>query len=348
MLIAPQFERGFSSPSQIEIIESLSQLSAMSSEWWALWHAAPHATPFSSPAWLLCWARHYAPERVRAITIREDGVLVALLPFFNWRGALLLAGTGPTDYGEALILPGREEFAQALLRTLATQAEAFHCARIDLQQLAPDSPLLHASAPQNWRSEIVEGDVCPVACAQGKDGMECASRALRAELRRSLHKLQREGGVELGGARRCELRSAARTLEWLHGRRWRQRGEGGKLADPLMCAFLRSLVPELDRTGLLRFCRLKCAQRPLAAALVMQRGDAAHFYLTGFDPAWSRYSPGLLTIAEAMRAAFAEGAREFHFLRGSEPYKYRLGARNRPRFRRMLMRTDSARTQGSR
>ncbi|HJU07441.1 MAG TPA: GNAT family N-acetyltransferase, partial [Rhodanobacteraceae bacterium] len=245
MLTAPQFERGFSSPSHIEIIESLSQLSAISGEWWALWHTAPRATPFSSPAWLLCWARHYAPERTRAIAIREHGVLVALLPFFTWRGALLLAGTGPTDYGEALIQPGREELAQTLLQTLATQAEAIDCARMDLQQLAANSPLLRARPPESWRSETQEGDVCPVACAQGEDGMECASRALRADLRRSLRKLQQEGEVELGGARAGELRSAARTLEWLHGRRWRQRGERGKLADPLMCAFLRSLVPEL-------------------------------------------------------------------------------------------------------
>lgn len=340
MLIASQLERGYSPPSHIEILGSLSQLSAMSGEWWALWHAVPHATPFSSPAWLLCWARHYAPERTRAIAIREHGVLVALLPFFTWRGALLLAGTGPTDYGEALILPGREELAQTLLHSLTTQAAAPACTRIDLQQLTPDSPLLHATASQGWRSEIVEGDVCPVACALGEDGMQCASRALRAELRRSLRKLQQQGEVELGGARAGELRSAARTLEWLHGRRWRQRGERGKLADPLMCAFLRSLIPELERADLLRFCRLKCAQRPLAAALVMQRGDAAHFYLTGFDPEWSRYSPGLLTIAEAMRAAFAEGAREFHFLRGSEPYKYRLGAQDRSRSHRVLRRID--------
>ncbi len=348
MLTAPRNEPGFLPPTHIEIIESLAQLSATSGEWWALWHAVPHATPFSSPAWLLCWARHYAPERTRAIAIREHGVLVALLPFFTWRGALLLAGTGPTDYGEALVLPGREELADVLLQTLIAQAEALGCARVDLQQLAVDSPVLRAQAPEDWRSETHEGDVCSVACARGEDGMACVSRALHADLRRSLRKLSQEGEVELGGARAGELRSAARTLEWLHGRRWRQRGETGKLADPLLCAFLRSLIPELDRAGLLRFCRLKCGQRPLAAALVMQCGEAAHFYLTGFDPAWSRYSPGLLTISEAMRAAFAEGAKEFHFLRGREPYKYRLGAQDRPRFRRTLMRAGGTRAKGPR
>ncbi|HEX7129995.1 MAG TPA: hypothetical protein VF217_07970, partial [Rhodanobacteraceae bacterium] len=99
----------------VEVLGSLSELAALRAEWWALWHAASQPVPFLSPSWLLCWARHYAPDRTRAIAIREHGVLVGLLPFFSWRGDVLLAGTGPSDYGDALIAPGREELASVLL-----------------------------------------------------------------------------------------------------------------------------------------------------------------------------------------------------------------------------------------
>src|SRR5690348_18311719 len=74
----------------VEVLGSLSELAALRAEWWALWHALQQPIPFLSPSWLLCWARHYAPDRTRAIAVREHGVLVALLPFFNWRGELLL------------------------------------------------------------------------------------------------------------------------------------------------------------------------------------------------------------------------------------------------------------------
>jgi CelD/BcsL family acetyltransferase involved in cellulose biosynthesis len=70
----------------------------------------------------------------------------------------------------------------------------------------------------------------------------------------------------------------------------------------------------------------------------VQGHEAAYFYLSGFDPAWSRISPGMVTIAAAMTTAAGEGAREFHFLRGREPYKYRLGAADRSTVRRMLTR----------
>src|SRR6185437_5585189 len=114
----------------IEVLGSLSELTALRAEWWTLWHSLPDATPFLSPTWLLCWARHYAPDRTRAIAVREHGILVALLPFFNWRGELLLAGTGPSDYGDALIAPGREELASVLLEALGSAAGALGCARI--------------------------------------------------------------------------------------------------------------------------------------------------------------------------------------------------------------------------
>ena len=326
----------------VEVLGSLPELAALRTEWWALWHAQPQPVPFLSPSWLLCWARHYAPDRTRAIVVREHGMLVALLPFFSWRGELLLAGTGPSDYGDALIAPEHGELASVLLDALAAAAGALGCARIDLQQLHPDSPLLCAPTPQGWQSQVRDGDPCTTARAHGEEGLGCINGKTRRNLRLAQRNLAREGEVVIEPLSKSEWRGAARTLEWLHGRRWRQRGESGKLADPLMCAFMRSVIPDLGETGLLRFYRLKCDNRPLAAAFTMRCGRSAHFYLTGFDPAWARYSPGLLTVVAAMRGTFAEGVDEFHFLRGRETYKYRIGAEDYPMRRRALWRDGAA------
>jgi CelD/BcsL family acetyltransferase involved in cellulose biosynthesis len=326
----------------VEVLGSLSELAALRAEWWALWQALPQPVPFLTPSWLLCWARHYAPDRTRAIAVREHGVLVALLPFFSWRGELLLAGTGPSDYGDALIVPGRGELAAVLLHALASAAGALGCARIDLQQLRPDSPLLRAPTPHGWQSGTRDGELCTVARAHGDDGLGCINGKMRRNLRLAQRNLEREGEVVIAPLQKAEWRGAARTLEWLHGRRWRQRGQSGQLADPLMCAFMRSVIPDMGEAGLLRFYRLKCDTRPLAAAFVMRCGRSAHFYLTGFDPAWARYSPGLLTVVAAMRGAFAEGVEEFHFLRGREAYKYRIGAEDRPMHCRALWRDSAA------
>src|SRR5205807_436927 len=60
-----------------------------------------------------------------------------------------------------------------------------------------------------------------------------------------------------------------------------------------------------------------------------------YYYLGGFDPELARRSVGTLLTARAIETAVADGCREFDFLRGREPYKYRWGCIDRPHFRRV-------------
>lgn len=87
-------------------------------EWRALWQRCPSATPFQAPEWLLSWARTHAPGRTAAVTLRVGGRLAGVLPVFCWEGAMLLAGTGPSDYGDLLIEPGQEAMVTALIAAL--------------------------------------------------------------------------------------------------------------------------------------------------------------------------------------------------------------------------------------
>jgi CelD/BcsL family acetyltransferase involved in cellulose biosynthesis len=54
--------------------------------------------------------------------------------------------------------------------------------------------------------------------------------------------------------------------------------------------------------------------------------DEFAYYQTGWLPELASLSLGTVLVAEAIRAARADGARVFDFLRGQEPYKYRFGA----------------------
>jgi CelD/BcsL family acetyltransferase involved in cellulose biosynthesis len=54
-----------------------------------------------------------------------------------------------------------------------------------------------------------------------------------------------------------------------------------------------------------------------------------HAYLSGFDPQWSRFSPGAVLLGYSIRQAIEEGAIEFDFLRRPEPFKYAWGAHDR-------------------
>lgn len=323
---------------RIEIVASPTRLDALVASWWALWRADPRATPFQSPAWLLPWARHYAPGRFAAIVWHRHGALTGLLPVFHWRGRLLLAGTGPSDYGDALVAAGVvPQAGSVLLAALADAADRFDCGEIDLRQLRPCSPLLGGSAPRGWH-DMRESDLpCPVLPLRAGDPFADASGHWRRNLRRA-ERLMRDAGAEIRALADAEIDSAAATLDRLHRQRWSARGEGGVI-DPRLRRFLHEAIPALHESGLLRFRRVMHGSTIVAAAFAMRGTDAVHCYLGGFDPAWARASPGLVVIADAIRAAAREGMHEFHLLRGREAYKYGFGAEDCPTLRRRLVKT---------
>ena len=57
--------------------------------------------------------------------------------------------------------------------------------------------------------------------------------------------------------------------------------------------------------------------------------DTFAAYQSGWDRAYARDGLGNVLILHALEFAAADGARSFDFLRGTEPYKYRFGARDR-------------------
>ena len=295
---------------------------ALGPEWAALWRRLPDATPFAAPEWLIPWARHHAPGRAVAATLRSGGRLVGLLPVFAWEGALLLAGTGPSDRGDILLEPGFEASVPALLTALPGAAtEPFD--RIDLRQLPPTSPLLRG-APPGWVAS--DDEPCLVAPLDGKDGLGRASKRQRSNWRYAIRRIEREGG-SLGLVPAADTGAAMDDLLRLHAARWAEKGQAGVLANPRLGAFLREAAEALLGAGLLRFHALSFGGERAAVLLVLSGRRTHHYYIGGFDPARARLSPSAALIGAAMARAHAEGAVALDFLRGAEAYKAAWGAR---------------------
>ena len=327
---------------RVDILSGLAALETQHAAWMQLWQCTLGATPFQSPGWTLAWARHFAPDRTHAVVARVHDRLHALVPFFIWEGKLLLAGTGPSDYGDGLFATSHPELAAGMLSRLCGAAVELNCERIDLQQLRPGSPLLDAPAPQGWRSETRVGTACPMAPIHGAEGTDAVSAHWRRNAGRAARVLQREVAFEASCAEQHELPDAASTLERLHRLRWGSRDTSQAFDDPLMRAFLHDVIPRLGADGLLRLQCLRIGGETVAMVFAMGTPRAHYFYMSGFDPRWSRFSTGLITILAAMRQAAREHAQQFHFLRGNEAYKYHLGATDQPTFRRILRSRSSS------
>jgi len=170
---------------------------------------------------------------------------------------------------------------------------------------------------RHWRREA-----CPVLAIP--DGgweayLDGRSRNFRQQLARRRRALEAAGRVAFRLADEISLERDLDSLFALHAARW-----SGRRTDFGDTAFHHDVArTALDR-GWLRLWLLELDGRPVAAWHGFHVGPAVSYYQAGRDPAFERYSVGFVLLAHTIEAACAEGAAEYRFGRGAEPFKYRF------------------------
>ncbi|GGC78447.1 GNAT family N-acetyltransferase [Chelatococcus reniformis] len=310
-------------------IDQLSDLEAIADEWWALWHRAPSATPFQSPTWLIPWWKTFAPGKLCVLAVKHGATLVGLAPFYVEPGGRALPlGISVSDYLDVLVDPDHLAPAGDVLSGAIVDGLHAGISAWALPELRPTAQALDL-APDAI-GELHPGDVCPVLALpdQAQDLAEVVPHARMRKVRMARHRAARAGGYTIEVCGTPALVDALGDLVRLHAIRWAERG-GGIFADERVAAFHREALPALDRAGLLRVLRCRIGGEVAGVYYGLRDGTCAYAYIGGFDPQQAYTSPGTLLIAAAIEDAVAAGAREFHFLRGDEPYKHAWGAVDR-------------------
>jgi CelD/BcsL family acetyltransferase involved in cellulose biosynthesis len=111
--------------------------------------------------------------------------------------------------------------------------------------------------------------------------------------------------------------------------RWEDRAGSSRLSQERPQAFLTEFAERAHLRGWLRLCVLEADGKPVAAWLGWRLGGRFAYYQAGFDPDWSKQGVGFVLLAETIRAAAAEGAREYDMLLGDEAFKLRFADASR-------------------
>jgi CelD/BcsL family acetyltransferase involved in cellulose biosynthesis len=324
-------------PLSIQTVDSLAGLRVLEPEWRDLWHRDPAATPFHGPDWLVPWTQYlWGGGRLRVLAVRDGSALIAVAPFFLWGYGrhpeiirVSFLGSGITDHLGITADPARDvEAAQAILDYFGNIPDAWHVC--DLQELRPGCPLLRADLPRGLAAQDSPCGVCPVI-ALPKSWDDLAA-GLDAKFRRNLHvagNRLRHDQAEFTRVAPHEVEDAVRELIRLHEARWQQRREIGMLATAALHKFHLEAAARLARLGAVRLYTLKVAGETIAVQYNLRRDSRVYAYLSGFDPAHQRNSPGAALLAHSIRCAIEEGATHFDFLRNREEFKYQWGARDR-------------------
>jgi CelD/BcsL family acetyltransferase involved in cellulose biosynthesis len=320
---------------RIEVVTDARRLMTLREPWQALWVRAG-ATIFQTHDWLSGWAFSTAERkdiRLLVVLAWKDGVLAGALPCAVHRRSglrvLQWAAQLFSDYCDALADPASPAVLEALWAAL-WQAGGFDV--ISLQQVRPDAQcrlLLDRLAGQGEQLQHASRvDHCMRIDNAWPNG-EAYFRSQNKKARNN-HTRGKRILSELGGEVAFEViepaQPAGPTIDaimalkqaWLRGTNPDSSLLG--IDGPVQRAILNSAW----QSGLTKIFLLTCGGRIAAASVNFVYAGRMEAYLTSYDTAFERASPGTILIVEYARWSFDRGLRHVDFLRGEEAFKFRL------------------------
>jgi CelD/BcsL family acetyltransferase involved in cellulose biosynthesis len=303
--------------------------------WSALAASRQPPSVFLTPEWIAVVRAH---ERTQPITLAAGEQGIAALAR-EADGTLTFAGGQLTDEQDVVAQPGREaDVATSVARWIAEQEPR----RIRLEYVPEERPTLDAFdavlRDSGYRVTRTRQTVSPVLDlpASYETYVQSLGKKERHELRRKVHRLDGAGRAAFRFATEAERATVLDRFFALHRL---SRGEKADFMTADVERFFRDIAEALAPLDRLRLGVLSFDGADVAVLFGFAIGKVIALYNAAYDPGLASLSVGIISHAWAIREAIARGYATYDLLRGDEPYKYDLGARDR-----WLARLDAERT----
>jgi CelD/BcsL family acetyltransferase involved in cellulose biosynthesis len=244
-------------------------------------------------------------------------------------GTITFAGGHLTDEQDVVAGPGDEaEVATSVARWVASQ----RAPRVRLEFVPEDRPTLASFddtlAGAGYRVTRTRQIVSPVLDLPGSydEYVQSLGKKERHELRRKIRRLEAAGPATFRFASDTERPAVLERFFALHRL---SRGEKAEFMTPEVERFFRDVADALAPLDRLRLGVLSFDGADAAVLFGFALGTVIALYNAAYDPGLASLSVGIVSHAWAIREAIASGYTTYDLLRGDEPYKYDLGARDR-------------------
>jgi CelD/BcsL family acetyltransferase involved in cellulose biosynthesis len=293
--------------------------------WSALAASRQPPSVFLTPEWIAVVRAH---ERTQPITLAAGEQGIAALAR-EADGTLTFAGGQLTDEQDVVAQPGREaDVATSVARWIAEQEPR----RIRLEYVPEERPTLDAFdavlRDSGYRVTRTRQTVSPVLDlpASYETYVQSLGKKERHELRRKVHRLDGAGRAAFRFATEAERAIVLDRFFALHRL---SRGEKADFMTADVERFFRDIAEALAPLDRLRLGVLSFDGADVAVLFGFAIGKVIALYNAAYDPGLASLSVGIISHAWAIREAIARGYATYDLLRGDEPYKYDLGARDR-------------------
>ncbi|WP_105972654.1 GNAT family N-acetyltransferase [Streptomyces geranii] len=279
-------------------------------------HGSPElANPFLSPEFALAVGR--CRRGVRIAVLREGGEPAAFFPFQRSAAGVGRAiGLGVSDCQGLVHRPGFTWDARELLRACGLSVWEF-------DHLVEGQGPFEAEASGTFPSPVMDVD-------QGYEAYLAQLRARSPKFTRTTLAKERRLGRDAGEVRYVHDErdpEALRVLMAWKSAQYRRTGRSDRFAHP----WITGLVQQLFHTrsdpfaGILSV--LYAGGKPVAAHFGLRTERVLACWFPAYDPAFSKYSPGLVLHLRMAEAAAADGIAYLDLGRGQKEYKDSLKTR---------------------
>jgi len=310
---------------QVELLQTEQALQDLRPEWEALYATTSPRNPFLSFDWTLACREHHCPEsELLIVTLREAGRLMAVAPLRRDRElgfrVLRFLGDGRSDYLGLLLLDGRTDLQSRLLEGLRRLRSEWDLAI--LRQLAGPYTRLAAEPPvEGLESKRVAGTVAPHLRFDGEwDALLATGPGWLRRMSKAARKWVKDGGsvARIPGDRAFRYVDQVAEIEaasWkgAEGVARFQPGRGQRL--------LREALATLGARNEMELWLAWKDERPVAFEVNFVMPDRIWLYQGAYRTEYRKYSPGGVLDFLSIERAWSQGAREYDFMSGDEPYK---------------------------
>jgi len=311
------------------VIHTIRDFQMLEDRWNDLLNWCPHHTVFQTWEWQFTWLEIFQKEPYVILAFKGDEP-VAVLPFFRINltvfHILRLIGAPDSDYLDLIIRKGFEEqvlrlfFLEILNRERSVGIVELH----SINEASPVFSFIHETPLNNFEIAFTE-KICPyVRLPQTWDKyLNSLSSSTRYLIRRKQKKLGADFSVNVGFARtqdEFEKRMADFILQ--HQKRWINLQQPGAFARRKFTAFHQKVGKKLFQKGWVKLYFLELDNYPVASYYLFYYKNSLFYYLSGFDPKYEKYSPGVILMGKIIKDAIQDGRDEFDLMRGNTAYKF--------------------------
>jgi CelD/BcsL family acetyltransferase involved in cellulose biosynthesis len=318
----------------VETVSTAAVFEGLADGWDDLVREMPRPSPFLLHSWLSEWWRHYGDSgRLAVYVVRQDGRLLGALPLMvvAKSGVRVVRFMGGRQSALADLLLASDA-DNRVAGSLAAQLAASDHHLVDLYGIPAGSRIVAALGSERLhmiaRIEAPVLDLLPSWAAVYEARTSAKTRSLHRRRRRQLAAL---GRLEVTVARTpAQLEAALEEAFRLHALRWAGRPDGSGFVTPTGMRFHRAVIHRLAELDVPRIVTLRLDGRAIAFHYFFAFEGCMYVHRLAFDPALSRYSPGLVNTLDTIQIASDEGLTRVEFLGGAERYKLELADRFEP------------------